>query len=257
MPRVSTRCSTSLPDGLRHGHRHAAGSACRSANGSGSAWPACWARRRRCCCWTSRPRTWTPHLETRVLRRHRRRGRAPARRWSWSVTASRCWRSAIGWCTWRWLALARAMSLLDRCWPCSRPRCRGCCWRSRWACCRSAARWRWPAVAAWLITRAWQMPPVLDLTVAVVAVRALGISRGVFGYCERLASHDTALRAAGNARARAVRRLANGPADAAMRLHSGELVPAPAHRSTNSPMCWCGRCCRSRWPPCWGWPPSR
>ncbi len=52
-------------------------------------------------------------------------------------------------------------------------------------------------VAAWLITRAWQMPPVLDLTVAVVAVRALGISRGVFSYCERLAVHDTALRAAG------------------------------------------------------------
>ena len=34
-------------------------------------------------------------------------------------------------------------------------------------------------VSAWLITRAWQMPPVLDLTVAVVAVRAFGISRGV------------------------------------------------------------------------------
>ena len=55
-------------------------------------------------------------------------------------------------------------------------------------------------VSAWLITRAWQMPPVLDLTVAVVAVRALGISRGVLGYCQRLASHDTALRAAASAR---------------------------------------------------------
>ena len=43
-------------------------------------------------------------------------------------------------------------------------------------------------VSAWLITRAWQMPPVLDLTIAVVAVRAFGISRGLFGYCERLAS---------------------------------------------------------------------
>src|SRR6201993_5518502 len=55
-------------------------------------------------------------------------------------------------------------------------------------------------ISAWLITRAWQMPPVLDLSVAVVAVRALGISRGVLGYCQRLASHDTALRAAANAR---------------------------------------------------------
>ena len=79
-------------------------------------------------------------------------------------------------------------------------------------------------VSAWLITRAWQMPPVLDLTVAVVAVRALGISRGVLGYCQRLASHDTALRAAADTRERLYRRLAEAPAETAMRLHSGELV---------------------------------
>lgn len=80
------------------------------------------------------------------------------------------------------------------------------------------------AVSAWLITKAWQMPPVLDLTVAVVAVRALGISRGVLAYCERLASHDTALRAAGTARERLFTRLATGPVDAVMRRHSGDLV---------------------------------
>lgn len=79
-------------------------------------------------------------------------------------------------------------------------------------------------VSAWLITRAWQMPPVLDLSVAVVAVRAFAISRGVLHYCERLVSHDAALSAAGTARTRLYRRLARGPADAAMRLHSGELV---------------------------------
>ena len=79
-------------------------------------------------------------------------------------------------------------------------------------------------ISAWLITRAWQMPPVLDLTVAVVAVRALGISRGVLGYCQRLASHDTALRAAADTRERLYRKLADAPAEAAMRLHSGELV---------------------------------
>jgi ATP-binding cassette, subfamily C, bacterial CydC len=79
-------------------------------------------------------------------------------------------------------------------------------------------------VSAWLITRAWQMPPVLDLSVAVVAVRAFAISRGVLHYCERLATHDTALRAAGTARAQIYRRLAHGPAAAAVRLHSGELV---------------------------------
>src|ERR1700742_2346711 len=79
-------------------------------------------------------------------------------------------------------------------------------------------------VSAWLITRAWQMPPVLDLSVAVVAVRALGISRGVLGYCQRLASHDTALRAAAGTRETLYRRLADAPAGVAMRLHSGELV---------------------------------
>jgi ATP-binding cassette subfamily C protein CydC len=79
-------------------------------------------------------------------------------------------------------------------------------------------------VSAWLITRAWQMPPVLDLSVAVVAVRTFAISRGVLRYCERLATHDTALRAAGTARSQIYRRLAEGPASAAVRLHSGELV---------------------------------
>lgn len=79
-------------------------------------------------------------------------------------------------------------------------------------------------VSAWLITRAWQMPPVLDLSIAVVVVRTLAISRGVLRYCERLASHDTALRAAGTTRAQIYYRLAHGPADVATRLHSGELV---------------------------------
>lgn len=78
--------------------------------------------------------------------------------------------------------------------------------------------------SAWLITRAWQMPPVLDLSVAVVAVRTFAISRGVLHYCERLVSHDAALRAAGTARAEIYYRLAHGPADVATRLHSGELV---------------------------------
>jgi ATP-binding cassette subfamily C protein CydC len=79
-------------------------------------------------------------------------------------------------------------------------------------------------LSAWLITRAWQMPPVVDLSIAVVAVRTLAISRGVLHYCERLVSHDTALRAAGSARELLFTRLAHGPADIATRLHSGELV---------------------------------
>lgn len=79
-------------------------------------------------------------------------------------------------------------------------------------------------IAAWLITRAWQMPPVLDLSVAAVAVRLFAISRAVLHYCERLVTHDAALRAAGTARVQVYQRLARGPAAAAVRLHSGELV---------------------------------
>jgi ATP-binding cassette, subfamily C, bacterial CydC len=79
-------------------------------------------------------------------------------------------------------------------------------------------------VSAWLITRAWQMPPILDLSIAVVTVRTLAISRGVLHYCERLASHDTALRAAGTARTLIYQRLARGPTDVASRLNTGELV---------------------------------
>ncbi|WP_338889679.1 thiol reductant ABC exporter subunit CydC [Rhodococcus sovatensis] len=80
------------------------------------------------------------------------------------------------------------------------------------------------AVSAWLITRAWQMPPVLDLTVAVVAVRALGISRGVFRYLERLATHDTALRGMTSARTRLYERLADGPPAATLTLRRGDLM---------------------------------
>jgi ATP-binding cassette, subfamily C, bacterial CydC len=79
-------------------------------------------------------------------------------------------------------------------------------------------------VSAWLITRAWQRPPILELTVAVVAVRLFGISRGVLGYCERLASHDVALRAAGHARTELYRRLCAAPPATVLRLSSGELV---------------------------------
>ncbi|MBY3985912.1 thiol reductant ABC exporter subunit CydC [Rhodococcus fascians] len=78
------------------------------------------------------------------------------------------------------------------------------------------------ALSAWLITRAWQMPPVLDLSVAVVAVRALGISRGVFRYLERLTTHDVALRGTTAARTGIYERLANG--NGAVALRRGDVL---------------------------------
>ena len=79
-------------------------------------------------------------------------------------------------------------------------------------------------LSAWLIARAWEMPPVLSLSVAVVLVRLFGISRGVLGYCERLVSHDVALRAAGHTRSELYRRLSTAPPSTVLRLSSGELV---------------------------------
>jgi thiol reductant ABC exporter CydC subunit len=63
------------------------------------------------------------------------------------------------------------------------------------------------ATAAWLISRAATHPPVLHLMVAIVAVRAFGLSRGVLRYVERIAGHDAALRGVAELRARCYRRL--------------------------------------------------
>ncbi|MFF2270273.1 thiol reductant ABC exporter subunit CydC [Cellulosimicrobium cellulans] len=80
------------------------------------------------------------------------------------------------------------------------------------------------AVAAWLIARASQMPPVLTLSVAVVGVRAFGISRGVFRYLERLASHDVALRGMAALRANLYTALAQGSPGALVGLRRGDLL---------------------------------
>lgn len=80
------------------------------------------------------------------------------------------------------------------------------------------------ALSAWLITRAWQMPPVLYLSVAITAVRALGISRGVFRYLERLATHDLALAATATARQRVYAALASGSPGYSVTLRRSELL---------------------------------
>ena len=64
------------------------------------------------------------------------------------------------------------------------------------------------ATSAWLISRAWQQPPILYLSVAVVSVRAFGLGRGVFRYVERLVSHSAALRGLTDLRVRLVERVA-------------------------------------------------
>ncbi|MEO7587840.1 MAG: thiol reductant ABC exporter subunit CydC [Arachnia sp.] len=63
-------------------------------------------------------------------------------------------------------------------------------------------------LAAWLISRAAEMPPVLFLQAAAVGVRFFGISRGVFRYVERLVGHDVALRMQSSLRIRVYDKLA-------------------------------------------------
>ena len=80
------------------------------------------------------------------------------------------------------------------------------------------------AVSAWLIARASQMPPVLTLSMATVAVRAFGISRGVFRYLERLASHAVALRGMAALRTRMYAELAAGRIESVAALRRGDLL---------------------------------
>lgn len=66
------------------------------------------------------------------------------------------------------------------------------------------------AASAWLISRAALHPPVLYLMVAIVAVRAFGIGRGVLRYLERLAGHDASYVVMGELRARTYRGIERG-----------------------------------------------
>lgn len=79
-------------------------------------------------------------------------------------------------------------------------------------------------VSGYLITKSWTMPPVLDLSVAVVSVRALGISRGVFRYFERLLTHDAALTGVARLRTNMYAGLASAPSTLAGRLKRGDLL---------------------------------
>ncbi|MFC0004666.1 thiol reductant ABC exporter subunit CydC [Micromonospora siamensis] len=66
------------------------------------------------------------------------------------------------------------------------------------------------ATATWLLMSAAGQPPLDRLTVAIVAVRALAIGRGVFRYTERLAGHDAVLRMITDVRARVFATLSTG-----------------------------------------------
>ena len=63
------------------------------------------------------------------------------------------------------------------------------------------------ATAGYLISRAAEQPPILSLTVTIVAVRFFGLARPLARYLDRLVSHDLALRALGRIRVRFYERI--------------------------------------------------
>ena len=80
------------------------------------------------------------------------------------------------------------------------------------------------AVSAWLIARASQMPPVLELSVAATSVRMFGIGKAVFRYLERLASHRVALAGMGSLRTSIYRSLADSPTSTVAAVRRGDLL---------------------------------
>src|ERR1700684_1641773 len=67
------------------------------------------------------------------------------------------------------------------------------------------------ATSGVLLARASQHPSILAISVAVVAVRALSVGRGVSRYLERLTSHDVAFRVLADIRVAIYRRLERLP----------------------------------------------
>jgi ATP-binding cassette, subfamily C, bacterial CydC len=82
------------------------------------------------------------------------------------------------------------------------------------------------ATSGFMLARASQHPSILAISVAVVAVRAFSVGRGVSRYLERLTSHDVAFRVLADIRVAIYRRLERlAPAGLAA-FRSGDLLAA-------------------------------
>ncbi|QOQ38610.1 thiol reductant ABC exporter subunit CydC [Trueperella pecoris] len=80
------------------------------------------------------------------------------------------------------------------------------------------------ATSAWLIARAAELPPVLDLSVASTAVRMFGVGKAIFRYLERIASHWVGLYGMANLRSRVYSSMANSTADVVTSVKRGDLL---------------------------------
>jgi ATP-binding cassette subfamily C protein CydC len=78
--------------------------------------------------------------------------------------------------------------------------------------------------AGYLISRAAEQPPILALTVTIVAVRFFGLARPVARYLERLVAHDAGLQALGRIRSRFYERIEPLAPAQLQQYRSGELL---------------------------------
>ena len=78
--------------------------------------------------------------------------------------------------------------------------------------------------SGWLITMASQQPPILTLSVSIVAVRFFGISRSVARYLERIFSHEAVFRRLTSIRVALFEKFARRPILLAKDLNTGSLV---------------------------------
>jgi ATP-binding cassette, subfamily C, bacterial CydC len=82
------------------------------------------------------------------------------------------------------------------------------------------------ATSGFLLARASEHPSILAISVAVVAVRAFSLGRGLSRYVERLTSHDVAFRVLAEVRVAIYRRLARLAPAGLPAFRSGDLLTA-------------------------------
>lgn len=80
------------------------------------------------------------------------------------------------------------------------------------------------ATSAYIISAAALHPSIADLQVAIVGVRIFGITRGIFRYLERLASHDVTFRLLARWRVRFYQALEPLAPARLLEYHSGDLL---------------------------------
>ena len=97
------------------------------------------------------------------------------------------------------------------------------------------------AISAWLIARASQMPPVLDLAVAATSVRALGVGKAVFRYLNQIAAHRVALYGMANLRSNVYDSLADSPTDVVTSIRRGDLLARTGRDVDSGGILWCER----------------